>query len=255
LRTERVALLALAATLFLTRPAPAQERLCPCPPPSPPPPAWRGSLGGGLSLTGGNSETKSYNLDFALTHDPQKKGVFKLDGSYLRTDSSGESTLDRTSAGARYEYAPGSGRRVFAFGEVRYQRDVFKDVDHLVTPTIGVGYRFADRDDLKFSADGGVGLAFEKLTGVEATTSGTVNAGESLLWKISQSASFVHTARGLWKTSDFGDAYYHLDVGILASLTNRFDLKLSFADDYKSKPPADKKKNDTAVLATIVFKI
>ena len=157
-------------------------------------------------------------------------------------------------AGSRYEYAFG-GHRAFGFGEVRYQRDVFKDVDHLVTPTIGVGYRFADRDDLKFSADGGVGLAFEKLTGVEATTSGTVNAGESLLWKISQSASFVHTARGLWKMSDFGDAYYHLEVGILASLTTRFDLKLSFADDYKSKPPADKKKNDTAVLATIVFKI
>jgi putative salt-induced outer membrane protein YdiY len=55
--------------------------------------------------------------------------------------------------------------------------------------------------------------------------------------------------------NDFGDAYHHLDVGIVASLTSRFDLKLSFADDYKSRPPADKKKNDTTVLATIVFKM
>jgi putative salt-induced outer membrane protein len=249
------ALLALAVTLLLPGPARAQEKLCPCPPPSPPPPAWRGSLGGGLSLTGGNSETSSYNLDFGLTHDPKTKGILKLDGAYLRTDSDGEATVDRTGLGARYEYAVAGRGRLFAFGEVRYQRDVFKDLDHLVSPTAGVGYRLADGDDLKFSVDGGVGLAFEKLAGFEATTSGAVDAGESLSWKLSGSASLVNAARGLWKTDDFGDAYYHFDVGILTSLAGNFDLKLGFADDYKTKPPADKKKNDTAVLATIVFKI
>jgi putative salt-induced outer membrane protein YdiY len=38
-------------------------------------------------------------------------------------------------------------------------------------------------------------------------------------------------------------------------LTSRFDLKLSFADDYKTEPPVDEKKNDTAVLATVVFRV
>lgn len=248
-------LLALTVVLLLAGTARAQEPLCPCPPPSPPPPAWKGSLGGGLSLTGGNSETNSYNLDFALKHDPKQKSIFKIDGSYLRTDTDGEATVDRTGLGARYEYALKGGGRLFAFGEIRYLRDVLKDVDYLITPTLGIGYRLVDHDDLKLGVDGGVGLAFEKLAGIDATTSGAVNAGESLVWKLSGSASIVHTARGLWKMDDFGDAYYHLEVGILASLTSRFDLKLSFADDYKSKPPADKKKNDTAVLATIVFKI
>lgn len=246
---------ALAAILLGAGPARAQEKLCPCPPPSPPPPAWSGSLGAGLSVTGGNTDTSSYNLDFALRYDPKKKGVLKLDGSYLRTDTDGEATVDRTGLGARYEYAVAGGGRLFAFGEVRFQRDLFKDVDHLISPTAGVGYRLADSDDLKISVDGGVGLAFEKLAGLEATTSGAVNAGDSLSWKLSGSASIVHTARGLWKMDDFGDAYYHFDVGILTSLAGHFDLKLTFADDYKTKPPADKKKNDTAVLATLVFKI
>jgi putative salt-induced outer membrane protein len=249
------AAVALASTLLAAGPVRAQEKLCPCPPPSPPPPAWSGSLGGGLSLTGGNSESNSYNLEFGLTYDPKKKVVLKLDGAYLRTDTDGEATVDRTGLGARYEYSVAGGGRLFAFGEVRYQRDVLKDVDHLISPTAGVGYRLADSDDLKLSVNGGVGLALEKLAGLDATTSGAVNASESLSWKLSGSASIVHTARGLWKTDDFGDAYYHFDVGILTSLAGRFDLKLSFADDYKSRPPADKKENDTAVLATIVFKL
>ena len=66
----RAGLLALAGTLLGAGSAGAQEPLCPCPPPSPPPPVWKGALGGGLSLTGGNTDTKSYNLDFALVRDP-----------------------------------------------------------------------------------------------------------------------------------------------------------------------------------------
>jgi putative salt-induced outer membrane protein YdiY len=197
----------------------------------------------------------SYNLNSALTYDPKKKAVLKLDGSYLRTASDREATVDRTGLGARYEYAVAGGGRLFAFGEIRYQRDLFEDVDYLISPGAGVGYRLADRDDLKFSVDGGVGLALEKLARFDETTSGAVNVGESLSWKLSGSASLVNAARGLWKTDDLGDAYYHPDVGLLSSLAGHFDLKLTFADDYKTKPPADKKKNDTTFLATIVFKI
>ena len=254
MRVDR-AIPALAVALLLAGPVAAQEKLCPCPPPAPPPPAWTGALGGGLSLTSGNSDTKSYNLDFALKHDPGKKGIFKADGFYLRADADGEATVDRMGLGARYEYALGGGGRLFSFGEVRFLRDVFKDVDRLITPTIGLGYRLVDRDNLKFAVDGGVGLAFEKLTDLDGTTDGAVSAGESFSWKLSKSASLVHAARGLWKMSDFADAYYHLEAGVLTSLANRFDLKLSFVDEYKTKPPGDKKKNDSAVLATVVFKI
>ena len=251
----RAGLLALAGILLGAGSAGAQEPLCPCPPPSPPPPVWKGALGGGLSLTGGNTDTKSYNLDFAVVRDPKKKDVFKADGFYLRSDTDGEATVDRTGLGTRYERALGKAARAFAFGEVRYLRDAFKDVDHLITPTVGLGYRVVDRERVKLSADAGVGLAFEQLAEREATTDGAVSASENLLWKLSANAAFVHTGRALWKIDDFGDAYYHLDAGIAASLARRFQLKLTFADDYKTRPRPDKKKNDTAILATIVFKI
>jgi putative salt-induced outer membrane protein YdiY len=251
----RAGLGAVAAILLGAASVRAQEPLCPCPPPSPPPPVWKGALGGGVSLTGGNTDTRSYNVDFALIRDPKKKDVFKADGFYLRTDTDGEAAVDRTALGARYERALGKSARSFAFGEVRYLRDVFKDVDHLITPTVGAGYRFVNRERLKASADAGVGLAFEQLTGRDATTDGAVSGAENVLWKLSKNASFVQAARGLWKIDDFGDAYYHFDAGILASLARRFDLKLSFADDYKTRPLPGNEKNDTAVLATIVFKI
>ena len=178
------------------------------------PPVWKGALGGGLSMTGGNTDTNSYSVDFAVIRDPKKKDVFKADGFYLRTDTDGEAAVDRTGLGARYERALGKSARAFAFGEVRYLRDVFKDVDHLITPTVGAGYRFLDGERVKLSADAGIGLAFEQLAEQEATTDGAVSASENLLWKLGANASFVHAGRALWKIDDFGDAYYHLDAGI-----------------------------------------
>lgn len=250
------ALLALlAATVAAQEPCPP----CPEPPPEPPPPVWSGSLGGGLSLTGGNTDTNSYNLSFDIKRDPTKtdpnaRGIFRTDGLYLRTDTDGEATADRTSLGARYEHTLGGGRW-FAFGELRYQRDRFKDVDYLITPGVGVGVRLVDTDAVYFAIDAGVGLALEKLREQDATTDGAVNAGEALRVELSESAAIIQHARAVWKMDDFGDAYYHFDVGLALRVVKRIELQLTFADDYKTLPPGGLEKNDTSFLTTIAFKI
>ena len=49
--------------------------------PEAPPPIWTGSLGAGLSLNTGNTDTSSYNLTFDAVRDPKKKWIFRTDGS------------------------------------------------------------------------------------------------------------------------------------------------------------------------------
>ena len=62
-------------------------------------------------------------------------------------------------------------------------------------------------------------------------------------------------ASGLWKTSDFGDAYYHFEAGLAATLARRLELRVTFMDDYKNKPAsALLKKNDTAFVLAFVLK-
>src|ERR1044071_749475 len=91
----------------------------------PPPKPWNSSLGAGVALTSGNTDTKNYNLSFATKYDPKTKFVFKADALYLRGDSNGATLVDKATADARGEYAVSD--RVFAFGEVDYLRDPFKD--------------------------------------------------------------------------------------------------------------------------------
>lgn len=226
----------------------------PCPPPPPPPPVgWIVSVGGGLSLTGGNTESNSYNLSFSVTHDPKKSNVFKAEGLYLRTDTDGEPTVDRLNASVRDEYKLWS--HGYAFGQVGYLKDRFKEVDYLFAPAAGLGYRFLDSGVVLLATDASLGGAFERLTDREATSDLALQAGQRFDWKISGSATIQQKAAALWKTKDFGDAYYRVELSLATTIATKLELKLTFADDYKTRPPRPElKKNDTAFLAALVYK-
>lgn len=248
---KNLALVAAAALASLAVPARAEDN-CPCP--QEPPPGWRGSIGAGLSFTGGNTETQNVSLSFSAVHDPKTKNIFKADGLWIQMKTDGETSADRINIGARDEYT--ISKRAFVFGEARYLRDRFKELSYLITPLVGVGYRLVETDKAVFSVDGSVGGAFEKLYGHDGTSDGAFRLGESLSLKLSQNSKLTHGAWGLWKMSDTADAFYHLDVALSTSISSRLELQLSFIDDYKNKPASPGlKKNDTAFVVNLVFKL
>jgi putative salt-induced outer membrane protein len=255
-RVSLVRSLAVSALLLAASAALAQEPCPPCPLAPPPKPDWTGRLGAGLALSGGNSDTKSYNLAFAAAHDPGKRNVFKADGLYIRSDSQGEATINRTAVFVRDEYKLGTSGRAFAFGEVRYQRDVLKGLDYLISPLAGIGYKVVEREKVKLSADAAAGGAFEGLAGLDGTSDGAVQASQSFEAQVSKSSKLTERASGLWKMSDFGDAYYRFEGGLVTSVSSRLELKLAYVLDHKTLPANPTlEKTDNSFLATLVFKI
>jgi putative salt-induced outer membrane protein len=243
---------AFAAVLALTLTAPRSDaQTCPCPPK--PTPGWHGNAGAGLAVTSGNSDTQTYNLNLLVVYDPQRKHVVTIDGLYLKSKAEGEETANRSAFGVRDDYK--LGRRAFLFGEVRFQRDRFKLLESLVTPTIGAGYRLLDDDRVRLAVDAGVGLALEKLEGRDGTTDGALKAGEAFAWKISDNSRLTQAASALWKVDDFADAFYHLEAGLASSINSRLELKTAGIVDVKNKPAAPTiLKTDKALLVALVFK-
>jgi putative salt-induced outer membrane protein YdiY len=254
-RLFRSALLVLLAAA----PALAQEAVapppctCPCPCPEPPPPPLTGSLSAGLSITSGNTDTSAFNLAFNLVYDPKTHGVFKADAFYLRSTTNGEATSDKAAASLRYEY--GLTDRIYAFGQLGYQRDQFKNVVYLFTPMAGGGYYFIKQKNLELSADASVGGAFEKDSGYDPSNSGAFSLSQGFLWRISPHATFTEKASGLWRMNRLTDAFYHFEMGVAASITKSSELKITYLVDVKNEPNPDTlKKTDTALIAAFVFK-
>jgi len=258
--TSKRIFLTFVLVLFVAAPAVAQVAepapppcACPCPCPEPPPPPLQGSLSAGLALTSGNTDTSSFNLGFNLVYDPKTHSLFRADAFYLRSANNGAATTDKAAANLRFEY--GVTARTYAFAQVGYLRDRFKNVLYLITPMAGGGYFFIKEKNLELTADASVGGAFESDSGFDATNSGAFSVGQGFVWKISPRATFTEKATGLWKMNHWSDSFYHFELGLAASITKASELKILYLVDTKNKPNPDTlKKTDTALIAAFVYK-
>ncbi len=97
-------------------------------PAAPPAREYSGSFGGGITLTGGNTDTRSYNLSFSHIHERKNGNTDKITALYLRGEQNDVLTLDRAAVIFRDEYK--LSRRVFMFGEVNYLHDPFRDINY-----------------------------------------------------------------------------------------------------------------------------
>lgn len=218
-----------------------------------PPPTWTGSAGGGIAVTGGNSDTMNFNVGFDVTRTPMAQNVIKMTGLYLRGDQNDEAVVDRTSLGFRDEYSLST--RTFVFGQVDYLRDTFKLIDYLVAPTMGAGYKVINTDPTTFAVDAGLGIVSEKNPDVDLRTSAAVIAGEKLTHQLTTTASIKHAITGLWKADDFEDGLYTFSVGLATQISPRVQLSIELLDTYKNKPPTpETRKNDVALVTAITSK-
>ena len=240
----RVFAVAFALLVLLPMSIAAQE---------PPPKPWNSTLGAGLAITSGNSDTQNINVSAGTAWDPKTNQLFKAEALYLRGASNGEKQVDKASAIGRYERT--ASDRLFWFGEVSYLRDPFKAISYLVSPIAGAGYHLVKTDTRKLSLDGGAGAVVESNDEIGRNTSGAIKGGESFEWAISPSSKFTQHLSGLWKTDDFDDALYHFDAGLTTTIAARAELKLSYLYDYKNKPSvATVEKGDSALFAAVVYK-
>jgi putative salt-induced outer membrane protein len=243
-----VLLAALGSTCLAQDPAPDAT-----PDPAQPEPVWSGSAGGGLSITGGNTDTTNINLSFDIVRDPKLRNILKFYGLYLRGEQSEEVIADRLRLGIRNEFTLND--RTFVFGEFSYLRDPFKEIDYLINPVGGLGFKLYNTDKVSLDVNGGAGVVWEKNPGLNRDTSGTLNAGQSFVYKFSDSAEFTQVWTGMWKMNNFSDVLYHFGVGLSSSIIKSLELKVEFLLDHKNVTPSpDVKKMDTAFLTSVLYR-
>lgn len=210
-------------------------------------------MGAGWAMTSGNSDTSNLNASYDIVYDPQRKNVVKSDGLFLRAKTEGELTANRLGFNIRDEYR--LTPRLFVFGQNQYLRDEFKEIDYLLAPTAGVGYKLYDTATTKLTVDGSVGGVWEKNPGFDVTSSGALAAGEKLIQNLTMTTILTQSVTALWKMNNFDDLLLTAGIGIAASMSTHTQLKFEVLDTYKNVPPLPTiQQNDVAVLMSIVYK-
>jgi putative salt-induced outer membrane protein YdiY len=243
--------IAVLSTTFLAFAATANAQAPAAPPPSPP--GWTGSASAGLALTQGNSDTSTVNLAYQVKRDTGSNVLFKSTGLFLRGDSEGELTTNRLAFDARGDRK--LSERTSLFAQTQYFRDSFKQIDYLVSPTVGLSRLLVKNARTTLGVDAGVGVVWEKNPGFDVDASGAISATQLLAHKLTATTELTEKVAALWKMDDFDDALYAFGVGLAASITAATQLKVEVLDTFKNKPPSvDVVKNDIAVLVSFVYK-
>jgi putative salt-induced outer membrane protein YdiY len=221
--------------------------------PPPPPPGWTGSASAGYAMTAGNNDTSTINAAYDITRDTGSPYIFKSTALLLYGQAEDVTTSDRWSFDGRLERRLNT--RTSVFGQAQYLRDEFKQIDYLVSPTVGINRILAKNDRTELNVDAGAGAVWEKNTGLELNTDGAVTAGQKFTHKLTATTELTQRVTALWKMDDFGDALYVFGAGLAASVTGGTQIKIEFLDTYKARPPADDvEKNDIATLVSFVYK-
>lgn len=248
------AVVTVAASLGSTFVQAQTQPPAPPPAPAPPPPqAWTGSAGLGLSFNRGNTSTSNLNASFEASQNPTFRSIWKFKGLYLRGETDGALAVDRLLLEGRNERTLST--RTYAFGQVQFLEDQFKQIDYLFAPSVGLGYKLVVTPQTSFNVDGGVGFKVEKNPGFDRRDNAVITASDKFEHKLSSTASVMQSLGALWQATDFGDALYTFTAGIAASLTTRTQLKVELLDTYATEPPnVAVKKNDVALLTAFVYK-
>jgi putative salt-induced outer membrane protein len=244
----RLVLISFSVFFLFSSTARAQQ-----PPPAPPTPrTWTTTATAGVALTNGNSDTSTVNAGYEVTYDPRRALLLKSDGLYLRGRRDGDLTADRIGLNGREEYR--FNPRGYTFGQMQYLHDTFKQIQYLLAPTGGVGYRLIDSPVTRLSVDAGVGGVWEKNPGIDVRTSGAISGAEKLQHQLTPTTTLTVTATALFKMNNFDDALYTLDLTLAAAVNARIQLKLQFLNVYKNKVSPGLVKNDVAIVVGVAFK-
>ncbi|HEX6464550.1 MAG TPA: DUF481 domain-containing protein, partial [Vicinamibacterales bacterium] len=100
-----------------------QPPAAPATPTPPPTTDWTGSVGFGLSLNRGNTDTTNLNVSGEATYDPKTEDVVRFKGLYLRGDTNGSLAVDRLDLTGRYEHT--FTARVYGYAQLQFLKDHF----------------------------------------------------------------------------------------------------------------------------------
>lgn len=217
---------------------------------------WTMNTSLGASLKDGNSNTSAFNFRTDLTRTTARD---RLAVSLLATqeqnpsEESGERerTAEKLIGDVRADLFPWT--RTFLFGQNRYTRDVFKDIDLRVNVNVGTGYQLlsSDRSDLRVAL--GVGGRVENY--VSDTASETVGA-----WNVNgqwtQRLGGFQFRTALDVISAFRDVEdYQLlsDTGLTATIVSGLGFRLGLLVEYDNTPTAGSESTDLTFTTALNY--
>src|SRR5436190_11229379 len=212
---------------------------------------WTGFVDTGLSMARGNSFSTTFNMGMsAVRITPRDKISVYFTSIYSKNKTNGISVLgaDADRGGIRYD-ANFAGKN-FAFGATDLEYDKFQDLDLRAVFGGGLGRHVIKTDRTMLDLFGGGALNKEFFANNVSRTSGEIQVGDVLNYKVNRSFQLIQSLVFFPNLSETGEYRMNFDVAAVVTLKKWLGFRLAVSDRYLSNPMRPGIKNNDFLLTT-----
>lgn len=218
---------------------------------------WSANYDLAFGYTDATTETSSISTGLELRRKRKPReftfGAFYYFGTTKATGEERITNENRLLGRTRLDYD--LSERLFTFGRVSAEYDEIQDLSVRLDPTVGVGYRFVEREKLKLAGRAGPGYVYQRYFGGESEEYFTILFGGDLEADLPYGSKLKWIVEYLPAIIDWQDNYLiRTTAEWTMPIIRRIDFKLSISDIYNSQPASAVERNSFIMTAGLSFR-
>ena len=212
---------------------------------------WKGNVDAGLTIQKGNKEALTTNAKTDFSWERTKDNMYF---TVLLLFETKDSVRNADEQRGTLKYERKHKRRLYSFYQESVEHDEIEKLNLRSITSTGFGYRFIEREKLKYKSEIGPSFTYERFRDDIHQTSPALRIGNFLDWQILPSTLFYFKVDFLPVPEDLVDWRLESDMGLRHNLTKSLSLNLNWINQYDNKPSAENvSKNDATILSTIGY--
>ncbi|MGE4286579.1 MAG: YdiY family protein [Phycisphaerae bacterium] len=216
-------------------------------PPAPEVPRWKGDIVGGVTVSNGNTEKKTYNFS-AKASKRTEFDRLSLSADLGKSEEQEDTTENWWKTKAKYDYF--LSKKLYSYLDGRYETDKIANLERRILIGGGFGYQWIESDEMNFNSDLGVASRYEKFENdPDASSEFSGQLGYYFDCRLSKNLNFVNELTLYPSFENISDEYY---VSTYAQLKYQLNesMFMSFKTilDYDKSPAPSTEASDTKYI-------
>ncbi|HEY7090576.1 MAG TPA: DUF481 domain-containing protein [Tepidisphaeraceae bacterium] len=228
---------------------------------NPPPEKWTGNVLVNGSIARGNTDTDDLGIS-ALAVLRRDNDVdndrFTLSGGYnfgrQRIPGTGDKVTSTDNWNALGKYDKFLTDKIYVYGLFKVEHDRIADLNYRLSPGVGVGYQWYERDDFHLSTEAGISYVYEDFISDGTNEHLAGRLAYHIDRKMNDTVTLFSNGEWLPAFEDPSDYNLTADAGIRADITKVLfsEFKVEWKRDSSPAPGAE--KNDLRYILGIGWK-
>jgi putative salt-induced outer membrane protein YdiY len=223
-------------------------------PPPTPPAKWTGLISAGWTITSGNTHIENRNLSAnAVRRSENDRITLNMDYARSRQEVAGVKNVTEDWWRSRAQYDYYVSKKLYVYGDGRYEKDAIAKLDRRVLVGGGAGYQWIETDRTQFRTAIGAASRYEAYTvpGAESQSATTVQVGYSFAHKLCKTVDILNNTDYYPDVKKFSDYYLSSTAEVRAHLTPRMFANFKVIFNYDKTPAPGQGDTDFKYLLGI----